>query len=381
MIAIQNANLVLENGILWDAALLVENGRIVSYGKDIPIPADAQTVDAEDAYVGPGFVDIHVHGGGGHSMVDEPLEAAEHFLRHGTTTILLTPAYELNFEAFLGAIRKGKEAMKADGAGKAIAGFYMEGPYMNPQYGAGAFRNPWRHPMDPKEYEALADEAGEAAKVWAIAPEREGLLPFLAYARKVNPQVRFAIGHSEATPDQIRALGSLYRPVLQTHCTNATGRVNGGGGVRGVGPDEYCLRDPEIYTEMISDSHAVHVLPDMQRLILHCKGLDRVVLITDSTTSDQPNPPELAYVKDLNFDEQGGLSGSKLTLDLACQNVMTHTNCGIAQAFLLASRNPARVLGMDHEIGSIAPGKKANLVFTDDRIRIKKVMLEGEFVV
>lgn len=380
MIAIKNANLVLENGILWDASLLIENDRILSFGKDIEVPEGAQVVDAEGAYVGPGFVDIHVHGGGGHDMVDEPLKAVEHFLSHGTTTILLTPAYELNFEEFLAAIRKGKEAMKAGGAGKAIAGFYMEGPYMNPQYGAGAFRNPWRHPMDPREYEALVDEAGDTAKVWAIAPEREGLMPFLAYARKVNPDVLFAIGHSEATPDQIRALGSKFRPALQTHCTNATGRTNGGGGVRGTGPDEYCLRDPEIYAEMICDSHAVHVLPAMQQLILHCKGLDRVVLITDSTTSDQPNPPELAHVEDLNFDEQGGLSGSKLTLDQACRNVMTHTNCGIAQAFLLASRNPARVLGLDHEIGSIAPGKKANLVFVDDRIRVKKVMLEGEFV-
>ena len=380
MIAIKNANLVLENGILWDAVLLLEGDRIHSFGKDLQIPADAQVLDAAGAYVGPGFVDIHVHGGDGHDMSEEPLAAVEYFLRRGTTTIFPTLGYDLCFEKFLKAIRLVKEAMKDGGAGRAIAGCYMEGPYMNPQYGAGAFRNPWRHPINPQEYEALVDEAGDLAKVWAIAPEREGVTQFMEYARKVNPDVLFSLGHSEATPEQIRRLGSRYHPKLQVHCTNATGRTNDAPGVRGTGPDEYCFRDPEMYAEMICDSFGIHVNPDMQQLILHCKGIDRVILITDSATFSIPNPPQYAHVEDLNFDEIGGINGSKLTLDQACRNLMTHTNCGIAQAFLLASRNPARALGMDHEIGSIAVGKKANLVFVDDRFRVQKVMLEGELV-
>jgi len=151
-------------------------------------------------------------------------------------------------------------------------------------------------------------------------------------------------------------------------------------GLRGTGPDEYCFQDPDMYAEMICDSFGIHVMPDMQRLILHCKGLDRVILITDSATFSVPNPPQYAHVEDLNFDEIGGINGSKLTMDQACRNLMTHTNCGITQAFLLASRNPARALGMDHEIGSIAVGKKANLVLVDDRFRVQKVLLEGQLV-
>ena len=379
MIAITNANLVLETGILWEASMLIEADQILAYGVDLEIPADAQVVDADGAFVGPGFVDIHVHGGGGYQMHLQPLECAEFFLQHGTTTILPTPAYDLPYDVFLEAIKRGKAAMKAGGAGRAIAGFYMEGPYMNPEYGAGAFRNPWRHPLNPKEYESLVDEAGEYAKVWAIAPEREGLRPFLEYARKVNPDVLFAIGHSEALPEQIQALGK-FRPALQTHCTNATGRVNDAGGIRGTGPDEYCLEDPGVYTEMISDSCATHVRAQMQRMILRIKGVDKVILITDSTMDDGECPPQYAHVPDINFDEQGGVSGSKLTLDQACRNVMMHTTCGMTQAFLMASRNPARVLGMEDEIGSIAPGKKANLVFVDAGFRVKKVMLLGEFV-
>ena len=140
----------------------------------------------------------------------------------------------------------------------------------------------------------------------------------------------------------------------------------------------YCLKNPEVYTELISDSYGLHVHTDMQQLILHCKGLDRTILVTDSTKTTYPNPPHLAYITDLNFDLNGDLGGSKLTMNQACRNIMTHTTCGIAQAFLMASRNPARVLGMDDEIGTIAVGKKANLVILDDRFNIKQVLFEGE---
>lgn len=373
MIAITNANIVLENEVLLNASLLIEGDRIVGIGKDIP--AGSQVIDAKGVYVGPGFVDIHVHGGGSYTTAENPLQMAAFFLQHGTTTILLTPDYCLNFEEFLASIRKGKEAMQK---GKNIAGFYMEGPYMNPKYGASAEFNPWRHPLDEKEYKALVDEAGTHTKVWAIAPEREGLAPFLHYARKVNPDVLFAVGHSHATPDQIRALA--YHPDLQTHCTNATGRVNEGGGCRGTGPDEYCFLDDEMYAELISDSHAIHVKPDIQKLILKIKGVDRVILITDGTNSPNPNPPELAHVDDLNFDWKGALSGSRLTMNKACRNVMKHTGCSMVDAFKMASRNPARVLGLDAGIGTVAVGKKANLVFVDGQFNVQKVLLEGKLV-
>ena len=377
MLYIKNANIVLENGILWDAALAVENGRIAAYGADLAIPEGAQVIDAGGKYLGPGFVDIHVHGGGGYSTVLEPIDAAKWFLDHGTTTLLATPSYGQNFELFLKEIRTVKDALTLGGAAKAIGGFYMEGPYMNPKYGAHAWLNPWQHPIDSKEYEALVDEAGDLAKVWAVAPEREGLEPFLQYAKSVNPDVTFAIGHCEARPDQIRRL-KKYGLTIQTHSMNATGRLPVPGGTRGSGPDEYCMIDPEIYAELICDSQGIHVSADIQRLMLHCKGVDKMILITDGTNRANPNPPELAHVTDLNFDSRGGLSGSKLTMDAACRNIMTHTNCGIAQAFLMASRNPARAIGMDDEIGTVEIGKKANLIIVDDRFHVDTVILEGE---
>ena len=370
--AICNAKLVLEQSIAENSILLIDGDTIVSFG-DVEIPKDAKIIDAQGAYVGPGFVDIHVHGGNGFNTCFQPKESADFFLRHGVTTLLATPAYSFDFEKFLSAIRCVRENIKNI---PNMRGMYMEGPYTNPSYGANAHCNPWRGPVLEEQYKALVDEAGDLAMVWAVAPEREGLLPFLEYAKKANPNVKFAVGHSEATPAQIRALGE-YAPTIHTHVTNATGRLPVPGGTRGVGPDEHCYMTPEIYAEMISDSCGIHVQPDLQKMILHIKGIDGVILISDSTTLNNPNPPEFAHVTDLNFDSNGGLAGSRLTLDQACRNVRTATGCSIADAFRMASTNPSAALGFD-DIGSIAVGKKADLVFVDEQFHVQQVMLGGK---
>ena len=379
---IENARVVLENGIIWDGVILIDGDRIINYGKleETEIPYEAEHIDANGAYVGPGFVDIHVHGGGGFQTSLNPSEAARYFLSHGETTILATPSGTAakTREEICTYINNIKEAMRSE---KNIKGIYMEGPYYNPRYGSNSRLNTWGHkPVMREDFEMLVDAGGDAVKVWMVAPERanEGLLDFLAYARKVNPSVIFAVGHSEALPSEIRALGK-YRPKIQTHSMNATGRLKVPGGTRDYGPDEYCFREPDVYCELISDSLGIHVNCEMQQLLIHTKGIHKVVLITDSTAYNNPNPPQYANVPDLNFDSWGGIAGSKLTMDKACKNIMTHTNCGIAQAFLMASTNPAKAVGLYDEVGSIDKGKAADLVFVDDLFNVKRVMLNGEF--
>jgi len=378
MTVIQNAQIVLENGILWDGAIIIEDDRIIKYGKESELMdnvlGDAVLINAEGAYVGPGFVDLHVHEGGEYSTYYEPEESSDYFLRHGATSILATIPYDLDFEHFLKAINTVKRSCRTN---RIIKGLYLEGPYTNPNYGSHSYANPWRGAIDQVQYKELVDAAGLLAKVWVVAPERPGILSFLEYAREVNPNVAFAVGHSEATPSQIRDM-RVYRPILQTHSLNATGSTSAYSGTRGCGPDEYCLREPEMYAELISDSLGIHVCSDLQQLILRSKGIDRTILITDSTVYNEIPPLNLRHVKDLNFDANGNIAGSKMTMDQACRNIMTHTNCGIAQAFLMASRNPARIIGLEHEIGTIDNGKQADLVFVDDKFHVKQVMLGGK---
>ena len=376
---IKNAQIVLETGIIFDGVLVIADDRIVDFGRAgaVEIPTGATHIDAKGAYVGPGFVDIHVHGGGGYSTCFEAEQAARHFLEHGETSILATTDYSMPLDTFLAAIEATKAAAPDV---PTLRGMYMEGPYTNPRYGANAHCNPWRHPIDPAEYTRLVDAAGTLARVWVVAPEREGLAPFLAYARQVNPSVRFAVGHSEALPEEIRAMGSAYRPTILTHAMNATGRRPVEAGLRDMGPDEYFMQDIDSYTELISDSQAVHVSPDLQRLLLHAKGVARIILITDSTAFAFETPERFAHIPDLNYDDQGALAGSKMTMEQACRNLMTHTACGIAQAFRAASLNPARAVGLDTERGSVEKGKIADLVFVNDRFDVQAVMLNGQMV-
>lgn len=373
--AVINAQIVLETGILWDSIILICDGKILAYGNkyELNIPKGSEIIDADGAYVGPGFVDIHVHNLSGFSTYEDSENAAKICLKHGTTSFLATPSYTLNKEQLVQAIKSVKENINLV---KTMKGIYFEGPYINPKFGAFSHKNPWQHSISKEDFQVFVDEAGDLAKVWTIAPERPGILDFVEYARSVNPNVIFSVGHSEATPSQIRALGK-YRPKILTHAMNATGRINVPGGTRGYGPDEYCMQENDMYAELISDSCGIHVHPDLQKNLIHSKGAGRVILITDSTFYDNDPPENMSHVKDLNFDTNGELAGSKLTMNQACKNIMMSTTCGISQAFIMASTNPAKAIGIYDEVGSIEVGKKADLVFVDDKFNVKKVILDG----
>ena len=182
MVLIKNAKIVTGNEIIVDGAILIENDRIVSVGEcsEIEIPDDVQIIDANGLYVGPGFVDIHVHGGNGYMFFDNSEMAAAHFLSHGETTVLATLYTSLCKDEFEKAIDKIKEFINNGKASKIIAGFYMEGPYMNPKYGSNSDLNTWKGEIKKEDYENIVNLAGSLAYVWAVAPERDGIEEFKA---------------------------------------------------------------------------------------------------------------------------------------------------------------------------------------------------------
>jgi len=252
----------------------------------------------------------------------------------------------------------------------------MEGPYMNPKFGADRENNPWKAPVNRDDYLEIVEKAGTDAKVWALAPEREGILNFVLDAKKANPNVRFAVGHSEASPAQIEAL-MPYGLCIGTHHTNATGDLPKYPECRGVCVDETVNYNKDIWAEIISDSRGIHVDPYMQRLVRKIKGDDRIILISDACVFDGPVPPGYEGVTDILFDHAGEIAGSKLTLDVACRNFMKHTGASIVDAFKFASLNPATCLGMTDR-GQIAAGKRADLIFVDHKMNVKKVLLGGK---
>ena len=376
MKAIINAELVLKDHLIPDAVVFVDDGVITGFGpmRTTEIPENCEIIDAEGLYVGPGLIDIHCHAGEGVYLCVEPYGPARKHMEHGTTTLLGALYFSENQQTLLKQIELIKNAIGKPGA-ENLTGFYMEAPYMNPDYGSNRENCPWAGPICREEYQPLLDAIGDKVYVWAIAPEREGILDFVLDARKSNPKVRFAVGHSEAEPDQIEAL-MPYGLCIGTHHTNATGTIVKYPECRGVCVDETVSYNTEIYAEVISDRYGIHVDPYMQKLIRKIKGDDRIILISDQCAG-APNPPHYAYITDVCMNPcNGEVDGSRMFLQEGCRSFMIHTGASMVDVFKMASYNPAKVLGFTDR-GEVSVGKRADLIFVDHKFNVKKVLLAG----
>ncbi len=380
--AIVNTKLILEDGIIFDGALTYEDGKIVSLGRkeDVNIPDTAEIYDAGGLYTAPGLVDIHNHGCPKYWFYEEPLTAARYFIKHGVTTVLPTFYHAMTKEEMLEGAEKIREASK-NGVGKVMDGLYMEGPFMRL---TGSFQDliKWSGAIKKEDYVDLIENFGDMVRVWAIDPERENIEEFMAYAKEHTPQAFFAHGHSNSTFESIEAL-KHYGVRIRTHITDAGLAKGRAQGTPGAGGDQFALYDPDMYAELICDESAIHVPPGLLKMIIRTKGVERICLISDHTTCGEKrnknNEEEgIWYGPDLNYDDRGWLAGSLMTLDNGVRNVMRHTGYGLCHAVRMATLTPAHLLGIDDKVGSLAVGKKANIIIMDDAVNIKKVIFEGE---
>ncbi|MCI8416356.1 MAG: amidohydrolase family protein [Lachnospiraceae bacterium] len=377
MLAIINATLVMRDHLIPEAALFISEGKIQAFGemRKLQVPADCEILDVEGEFVGPGLIDIHTHCGGKDYFSDNPLPAARHHLEHGTTTVLPALYFNMDQKGFLDGIQVIRKAM-GEKEGANMGGLYMEGPYLNPKFGCDRESNPWKGPVKAEDFLPIVEAAWDLTKVWALAPEREGILDFVRAVKEKNPAAVFSVAHSEAAPEEIEAL-LPYGLRIGTHHTNATGDRVKYPECRGVCVDETVNYNSGIYAELICDSRGIHVDPYMLRLIRKIKGDDRIILISDAFSMDGPVPQGYEGVTDINFDFAGEIAGSKLTLEKACYNMMKHTGASIVQAFQYASYNPSRATGL-LDRGEIATGLRADLVVVDYKMNMKKVILKGE---
>ncbi len=387
MKAIINAELVMRDHLIPEAVLFIEDDKISGFGemRTTSIPESCEIIDAEGAYVGPGLVDIHCHSGTGVRFIHDPIKAMDEHRECGTTSILATPSTRMPGPAdFVQQINGIRKAMALENS--IIAGIYMEGPYINAGFGsvqavAGPNQPRVFDPI-PEDYQPLLDAGADIIRVWGTAPERENIEVFVKAAKAANPEVRFAVTHSQASPQEIEKL-IPYGLCIGTHHTNATGDLPKYPECRGVCVDETVNYNNNIYAEVISDSMGIHVDPYMQRLIRKIKGDDKIILISDQTVHEPLLIPGFDHVTDINLtyapDGRVDISGSKLTLNVACRNWMKHTGASIVDVFKVASYNPAKVVGLNDR-GEIQEGKKADLIFVDIKMNVKKVIKNGKLV-
>ena len=375
--AIINATLVMPDHYIPNASLVIEDDRIIDFGKKIEIPEGAEIIDAGGNFVGPGLIDIHTHADGDTFFFEDPVKCSNTLIDHGVTSVLPALFYSMNKQEHLDAVAKFRKAM-AEGECKNILGIYMEGPYLNPDFGCDKEKNVWKDAIRKEDYGEVLDAVKDLAKVWCVAPEREGIEDFVKDVKKEIPGIVFSVAHSEATPPQIEAL-MPYGLKLATHHTNATGTLENFPEVRGVCVDETVNYNSDIYAELICDSMGIHVHPYNIRLIKKIKGQDKLILISDSFAADGPPIPGCEEAFDINFDWGGDIAGSKLTLDIACRNMMMHTGGSVCDVFKYASLNPSKLLNL-HELGQIRKGNLANLIIVDQWFNVKKTILKGEIL-
>ncbi|WP_338780417.1 N-acetylglucosamine-6-phosphate deacetylase [Streptomyces sp. DG1A-41] len=358
----------------------VENGRLTVDGTRITgvAPENAQVIDVTGHYVLPGFVDIHNHGGGGASFtsgsVEDVLRGIHTHRLHGTTTLVAsTVTGDMDFLTQ----RAGLLSELAEQG--EIAGIHFEGPFISPcrkgAHSEGLLRDP-----DPAEVRKLIDAARGRAKMVTLATELPGGIDSVRLLAEHG--VIAAIGHTDATYEQtVEAIEA--GATVATHLFNAMPPL----GHRSPGPIAALLEDDRITVELINDG--THLHPAALRLAFHRAGADRVAFITDAMDAAGfgdgrywlgPLEVEVADgVARLLTD--GTIAGSTLTLDRAFKRAVTVDGLSVEDAVTALSATPARLLGMDDRIGSLEPGKDADLVLLDADYDLKGVMRRGEWVV
>lgn len=364
--------LLTEQGWLDDHQLHIENGTIAAIE---PIPAGVTARDAE--LLCPAYIDTHVHGGAGVDVMDDAPDVldtlAMHKAREGVGAFLPTTV-TAPLEAIHDALMRIARRTRAGGPGAQVLGSYLEGPYFTPQ-NKGAHPPELFRELDIAELDRLVAVSQGTLRVVALAPEKPGALRAIRHLKQRG--IRVMLGHSAATYDQTLAAFDAGADGL-VHCYNGmTGLHHREPGMVGAG-----LTDKRAWLELIADGYHVH--PGAMRLCCRC-AQDRVVLITDAMqAAGMPDGrytlcgEEVSMQKGVVRTGSGGLAGSTLALDAAVRNMVEHTGITAEDAIHMASLHPARLLGMDNQLGSLAPGKRANLIALDGGLHLNKIWIQGQ---
>ncbi|MER8221308.1 N-acetylglucosamine-6-phosphate deacetylase [Streptomyces sp. NPDC094143] len=358
----------------------VDNGRLVIDGTRITAtaPENAHVIDATGHYVVPGFVDLHNHGGGGASFtsgsVDDILKGIHTHRLHGTTTLV---ASTVTGDLDSLARRAGLLSELAEQG--EIAGIHFEGPFISPCRKGAHSEDLLRDP-DPAEVRKLIDAARGRARMVTLATELPGGLDSVRLLAEHG--VIAAVGHTDATYEQtVEAIDA--GATVATHLFNAMPPL----GHRSPGPITALLEDERITVELINDG--THLHPAALQLAFHHAGARRVAFITDAMDAAGfgdgrywLGPLEVEVADGVaRLVADGTIAGSTLTLDRAFQRAVTVDGLSVEDAVAALSATPARLLGMDDTIGSLEPGKSADLVLLDSAYELKGVMRRGEWVV
>ena len=354
--------------------LVVDDGCITSLRSRsaAEIPAGAQHLAFPGLVLAPGFIDIHIHGGAGHDVMEPDSSALERIecqlVKHGVTAYLPTTVTAPQDQILQALERLGKAVARRGNKERAVpVGVHLEGPFIS-HAKRGVHPPENLIPPSPATLDRFWQASAGTIRMMTLAPELPGAVETIRHGRSLG--VHSSLGHSNATYAEAKA-GIAAGADHATHTFNAMRPLDH----RDPGILGAILEEQALTADIIADG--IHVDPSVVRLFLRAKGDDRAILITDAISAT--GMPDGTYklgsfevqVKGNRCEYEGKLAGSVLTLDRAIRNVMAFAGWKLQQAVKLATLNPARLLGISDQRGVLAPGRQADLV---------ALTMEGEVV-
>lgn len=371
--ALVHGRVLLDGEFVTGRAVVIESGRIFAIVAKDDVPGDATVYDLDGQTLVPGFVDVQVNGGGNRLFNDDPSVETIAAIglahrRFGTTGFL--PTLISDDEAKIAAALDATRAAIA-AAIPGVLGVHVEGPFLNPAkkgiHDATKLRS-----IGASEVELLSKSVG-AATVLTLAPET---VPAGTVRSLSDAGVIVCAGHTQATADEVSdALSSGLRGF--THLFNAMSQLT----AREPGAVGAALLDDSSWCGIIVDGH--HVDPRVLKLALRAAPLSRFMLVTDAMPSVggskafMLNGEPITVVDGKCLNSAGTLAGSDLDMAGAVRNAVSMLGLDLADAVQMASANPAAFLRLDHELGRIAPGYRANLALLDDDLMVAETWIDG----
>src|SRR5262245_60706894 len=384
-----NATLVLPDRLVPGGVVRAQDGRITGLGEGTR--EGVRVIDLGGMYLAPGFVDLHVHGGDGADFMDGTREAFETVcrchLRHGTTS--LTPTSTVaRMDQYLRFLELCGELREADTGGARVVGSHFYGPYFA-RHARGCHPDQDFFTPAPDNANAITRLADTMPLVVTVAPEIENA-EWLVRTYSARG-VRFNSGHSHATFPQVEAaVGWGVRHVDHLFCAmsdRARLRQAQTFPMR-AGVLEATLYFDELTTEVIADGK--HLSPELLRLAYKLKGPDRLALVTDAMRAvDMPDGeyffgPQDTGERVRKLDGVGvtrdgtALASGATGMDHCVRTMHRAAGVPLPETVRMASLTPARILGIDREVGSLEAGKRADFVVLDSELNVKQVYVGGE---